>query len=387
MAMKSIGLDLGTSAIKGVLYDGKQVLAEGHRDVPLLREGEKVEIDALGHWEDAWSLICELGRQSDEAIVGIAMAAASGNTLLTELDGTPRTRIVSWLDKRESPLEPVDLHELVGWPWNGGFPLVHLAWWRQHKPELMADNPNVFMNNDWLAFKLTGKRGLDHSSATPFFLQDQARGVYSEELLALVGLLPSQLSPLCPSGTEIGRLRPELANGNLTCDTKVYSGSFDHPSAARAVGMTTPGDILLSCGTSWVGFSPIDTRRVRKGFLCDPFESYRGGPWGEIFSIARIGLELESFIVSRYGDGADRYDLFNSEALATEGAARDLVLSTIDRFKSRLEFTPRRLVMVGGPSEGKAWRHFIGERLGLTVEISPFAKQAGAVGAAMLAQQ
>ena len=50
MAMKSIGLDLGTSAIKGVLYDGKQVLAEGHRDVPLLREGEKVEIDALGHW-------------------------------------------------------------------------------------------------------------------------------------------------------------------------------------------------------------------------------------------------------------------------------------------------------------------------------------------------
>ena len=63
------------------------------------------------------------------------------------------------------------------------------------------------------------------------------------------------------------------------------------------------------------------------------------------------------------------------------------MLETIDKFKARLEGRPRRLVMVGGPSEGKGWRHFLAERLELAVEASPFAKQAGAVGAAMLAAQ
>jgi sugar (pentulose or hexulose) kinase len=243
------------------------------------------------------------------------------------------------------------------------------------------------MNNDWLAFLLCGKRGLDHSSATPFFLQDQAKGEYAPSLLAAAGVSASQLSPLYPPGTAIGTLKPELAGGNLTEKTVIATGSFDHPSAARAVHVTKPGEVLVSCGTSWVGFTPIPERRVRKGYLCDPFLSSRGGPWGEIFSIARIGLSLEETIVRLAGKGDDRYKLFNDMALTEDGEARKTMLETIDKFKARLEGRPRRLVMVGGPSEGAGWRHFLAERLELEVEASPFAKQAGAVGAAMLAAQ
>ena len=98
-------------------------------------------------------------------------------------------------------------------------------------------------------------------------------------------------------------------------------------------------------------------------------------------------MTLEDTIVRLAGTGDDRYKLFNEMALAEDGEARKTMLETIDKFKARLEGRPRRLVMVGGPSEGKGWRHFLAERLELAVEASPFAKQAGAVGAAMLAAQ
>jgi sugar (pentulose or hexulose) kinase len=383
--MKTIGLDLGTSALKGVLFDGEKIVAESAREVTFIRDGDMVEIAPQAHWADCLSLIRELAAASDEPVAAIAMAAASGNTLVAAPDGTPKTNIISWLDKRPSPIAPIDLHELVGWPWNGGFPLVHCAWFKANCPEVFGNSGQLFMNNDWLAFLLCGKRGLDHSSATPFFLQDQAKGEYAPSLLAAAGVSISQLSPLYPPGTAIGTLKPELAGGNLTTKTVIATGSFDHPSAARAVHVTEPGDVLVSCGTSWVGFTPIPERRVRKGYLCDPFLSSRGGPWGEIFSIARIGLSLEETIVRLAGKDDDRYKLFNDMALSEDGEARKTMLETIDKFKARLEGRPRRLVMVGGPSEGAGWRHFLAERLELEVEASPFAKQAGAVGAAMLA--
>ena len=114
--MKTIGLDLGTSALKGVLFDGEKIVAEGAREVTFIRDGEKVEIAPQAHWADCLSLIRELAAASDEPVAAIAMTAASGNTLVAAPDGTPKTNIISWLDKRPSPIAPIDLHELVGWP-------------------------------------------------------------------------------------------------------------------------------------------------------------------------------------------------------------------------------------------------------------------------------
>ena len=67
------------------------------------------------------------------------------------------------------------------------------------------------------------------------------------------GITERQLPELVPSGSLIGTLKPELCGGALTAKTRIVAGSFDHPTAARAAGVTRPGEMLLSCGTSWVG--------------------------------------------------------------------------------------------------------------------------------------
>ena len=187
--------------------------------------------------------------------------------------------------------------------------------------------------------------------------------------------------------TFCGYLRKEFQRGNLTAQTALITGSFDHPAAARAVGVTEPGSMLLSCGTSWVGFYPAAKREdIACRELCDVFQSESGGAWGAMFSLGGVGVELEKFIVSRYGNVPSRYDDFNAEALSGSNPARDMMLSVICRFKERLDGrNVRKMVMCGGPSEGAAWLKLIESQLKIELQVSPYQSFTGAVGAAKIA--
>ena len=170
--------------------------------------------------------------------------------------------------------------------------------------------------------------------------------------------------------------------------TAAGSHTFTHPAGARAANVLEPGDMLMSCGTSWVGFHPVRRREdVPENELCDTFRSASGGCWGAMFSVAKIGVEAEAFIRARYGSAADRYDAFNAEARRAGSPAREMMLAVIRRFKERFDRHPgiRRVVLSGGPSEGETWRELIEDALKTDVELSPYRSYTGAVGAAQIA--
>ena len=85
--------------------------------------------------------------------------------------------------------------------------------------------------------------------------------------------------------------------------------------------------------------------------------------------------------------GAQRYEEFNSEAEKAGSPAHEMMLSVIRRFKERFDRHAgvERIVLSGGPSEGKTWPKLIEECLKVKVEISPYHSYTGAVGAAQLA--
>ena len=205
---------------------------------------------------------------------------------------------------------------------------------------------------------------------------------YEQKYLDYYSLSTDRLPELVPTGTEIGCLKEEFCSGMLTKDTKVFAGSFDHPAAARAVKVLTPDDMLLSCGTSWVGFQPIpaDTQ-VATGELFDPFQSSSGGYAAKMFSLAAVGIEIENFIQTHYGNSPDAYDRFNADP-----EALPLMQSIVDKAAEKiLACSPKRIVMTGGPSEGEAWRRLLLKKLP-ALEFSSMQSFAGAVGGAMIAQ-
>ena len=92
--MNFIGLDLGTGAVKGVVWDGEKVVYGNSVEVAFIREGDAVEIDTKVYRESVLKLIRDLAAASDAPVAGIAMCAASGNTLVTAADGTARVRVL-----------------------------------------------------------------------------------------------------------------------------------------------------------------------------------------------------------------------------------------------------------------------------------------------------
>ena len=389
--MTSIGLDLGTGAIKGVCWSQqKGILHKISERVTFEHPApDHAELDPRQYRKQVLQIITALAGAAEEKISGISFAAASGNTLLCTQKGAPLTPIISWLDKRLKEWQPPELWQVrktTGWPAIPTFPLMHLEYFRRTAPELLK-NAVVAMNNDYLTWYLCGEHVLDNSNAAPFYFWDQENNTPAP-YLDYYGLNSSQLPRIVPTGTTVGTLKEEFCKGNLTPETRIVAGSFDHPAAARAVNVLEPGSMLLSCGTSWVGFYPCRTRSdVPAKELCDTFQSGSGGCWGAMFSLAKVGVEVEQFICGRYGNRPQRYEEFNSEAEKAGSPAHEMMLSVIRRFKERFDRHAgvERIVLSGGPSEGKTWPKLIEECLKVKVEISPYHSYTGAVGAAQLA--
>ena len=386
MADSYIGLDLGTSNLKGVLIRGGRIAASAVRRVAFLRpEPDRTEIEPEGYFALVLDLIRELAGRSGEPVAGIAAAAASGNTLLLEPDGRCAGNIVSWLDARQAvcDLDPERVYRTIGWPYVGCMSIAHLLWFRERG---MLAGRHVCMNNDFVTAKLTGCDQADYSSATPFYLVDQERRCYSEWMLEAFGLKEEQLPALSGSGCAIGPLLPGFRGGALTGDTVIYTGSFDHPAAARSVGLTREDELLLSCGSSWVAFTASAERPLdrAKNVLVDPYLSESGGPWGAMRSLAQAGLRFEAFVVEHFGGGDDRY--FRLRENAARSDVRAFLAGMVRDFAAIMpERRIRRIYMVGGVAQDDVCPRMIAEVTGCEVLVPGFHQYAGCVGAAVMA--
>ncbi len=443
-----VGLDVGTSAVKGVLLgeDGR-TLAHAVRPTDLRRPAPgQAELDPDGHYRRVCSLLRELAAAAPPGgrVAALAMAAASGNTLLTDEAGRPLTPILSWMDRRavgrgEELLPGLDfagIHGVVGWPWSEMFPLAHLAWLRRERPQdytrATRGGGRCAMDTDWLLFRLTGRWGMDPSTATTFYLQDQVGRRWHRPYLSLLDVPESALSRPAPSGTSLGPLTPQAATDTgLPPDTRVVLGAFDHPCAARGTGILQPGELLLSCGTSWVGFYPLADRDLAIGqrMLVDPFLQ-PAGPWGAMFALTANGVAIDwciDHLVLASGEdaggepAADRYAIFNRAAAGAPPGAGGLFLNTCRGVEETAARAPaaaaghsreevaravmegtafemrrridglaaagigaQRLAMVGGPAESPVWPALLAEVTGLEMRLVN-GRTAGAFGAAVLA--
>jgi sugar (pentulose or hexulose) kinase len=434
-----IGLDVGTSAVKGVLVSsGGETLAAARRSASLLRpQSGRVELEPEEHYRTVCSLLQELASRAPRGarVRALAMSTASGNVLLTDGGGRPLGNILSWLDTRSvgrtaellPGFDPAGFHQVSGWPYGEMFPLAQLAWLRRHEPDSWRRAAHVGMNTDWLLYRLCGRWGMDPSTATTFYLYDQRARTWHRPYLELLGLEEDRLSRLAPSGQALGTLSPRAARDTgLPRTARVVLGCFDHPGAARGAGVLDPGELLLSCGTSWVGLYPLAERGpgIRQKLLVDPFLS-PGGPWAAMVALTAIGVTIEKyidrFLLEPGEDSAGKFEILNAAAAACPAGAGGLRL---DLYRDRTDFLrevrdplggrpreqlaralmegaalvmrrtrrelaaagigARRLVMVGGPSESPVWPRIVAEMCGLELELAG-GQNAGAAGAAVLA--
>ena len=414
MNFATIGIDLGTSGIKGALCSGTgEVLATVTRSTALdrPREGEVVFSS-----DRCYEILCDVLQVLAKAGAGhtiraVSLSGATGDTLLLSREGRPLLPTMHWMDTRstdDAAIDPpgmtaADVHQTSGWPWFRGFPLAHLAWLKTHQAAAYKQAHRVGMNLTYQYYKLCGAWVIDPSTATTFYLQDQQRQQWHQPYLDWLDLTTEQLPELLPSGSCVGRISAQTAyETGLEEGCSVVLGAFDHPSAARGSGVTQVGEFMLSLGTSWVGFYPVKERKraLDQKMLIDPFLSNENGAWGAMFSLGKAGERLNAAFLSTYPEAPDvatRYvQIEHDLQQAMKGSApeneatlmiRDLVETMHKKMDdySRQGFPVERIVLVGGPSANQAIVALFKQIMGKQILVTPSAGHSGAVGAAGLA--
>lgn len=425
-----IGLDLGTSAIKGILITSQgEVVAKSAIETKIIRYDDKrVEFDAQDHYIKTAAVIKELSRSisGNGSITALCIASASGNTLLADSQGKPLMNAISWLDQRvtdETDIvmgypDPEDIYETVGWGYSNSFPLAHLSWLRLHTPELLDSSEIVCMTTDYINYRLTGRWGIDHSTATTFYLQDQKSKMWNTDFLNRLGIPEYKLPALYKSGHLLGEISFTASEETgLMPGTKVILGSFDHPCAARGSKTLYQKQLLISCGTSWVAFFPLSDRddSISRNMITDVFTSDDGGCWAGMLSMPAIADNIDDYLRNHISPGDDRYKEFDRLAAMSPAGANGLIIDPVDKristditvypkkdiTRALMEGTVFRLksmldkhissgleissvTMVGGPTKADIWPQITADILGIDISIIN-SLHAGAFGAAILA--
>jgi xylulokinase len=260
-----LGLDIGTTAAKAVLFDltGTE-LGQAEQPYPLATpQSGWAEQDPEQVWQATVSVIQQVVNQAgpERQIVALALAAQSGSLIPARADGTPIYPMITWLDTRAAAIikqwQAEGLEEMVrsvsGWPLHPGMPLPNIAWLRQFKPDAFAVAELFLSLLDFLNHRLTGIFCADLSSGAEMQLVDVAAAQWSPQLCDLVGITPNHLARLEPAGAIVGHLTPQASRlTGLSTQTLVVNGGHDQCCTALAMGMTGPGQVMLATGTAWV---------------------------------------------------------------------------------------------------------------------------------------
>ena len=267
-----IGLDLGTSGLKGILIDADQkVLAEATAPLTVQRPHDGWSEQSPDSWITAAEAVLDkLSAHGLGAVRGIGLSGhMHGATLLDATDDVLRPCIL-WNDTR-SHVEAAEMdgdplfRRVTGNIVFPGFTAPKLVWVRRHEPAVWDRVAKVLLPKDYLRLWLTGDHVGEMSDAAGTAWFDTGRRDWSEDLLSATGLTRAQMPRLVEGSAVSGQLRSELASRwSLPAGVVVAGGGGDNAAAGVGVGVVKAGQAFVSLGTSGVLFA------ANNGYQPDP---------------------------------------------------------------------------------------------------------------------
>jgi xylulokinase len=267
-----IGLDLGTSGVKGLLMSGDQrVLAEASAPLTVSRPFEGWSEQSPADWIAATEQVMEqLAAQGLRSVRGIGLSGQMhGATLLDAADEVLRPCIL-WNDSRsfeeaaELDADPM-FRRVTGNIVFPGFTAPKLMWVQRHEPALWDRVAKVLLPKDFLRLWLTGDHVAEMSDASGTSWFDTGARDWSDDLLAATGLSRGHMPRLVEGSAPSGTLRMALAGRwGLPEHVVVAGGGGDNAASGVGVGVVRAGEAFVSLGTSGVLFAAND------GYQPDP---------------------------------------------------------------------------------------------------------------------
>ncbi len=259
-----IGVDVGTTSTKAVLYDQQ---ANVLRD---FKQGYSLYRDATGMAEqDPDALVRAVEEVIRQAVadadlhqgklLAVSFSSANQSLILLDKEHRPLTRALTWADTRAKEVAnqlkrmPVgkQLFASTGTPLHPMSPLTKLLWLKKSHPELMDKAAYFGDIKSYLFWKLFGVFKFDISIASCTGMLNITNGDWDPTALELTGVTKDQL-PEVVSGTtqEIGLTPEAVAAMNIPAKTPFIYGAFDGALSNLGVGAIKKDTVAITIGTS-----------------------------------------------------------------------------------------------------------------------------------------
>src|SRR5271168_4401435 len=328
-----LGIDVGTSGTRAVILDRQgTVLASGTEEHTQFASPQPgwAEQDPRDWWRAAAIAVRKALQASGLTAESIAAVGFSGQmhgaVLLDENDEVIRPALI-WCDQR-TEAQSKELERTIGLdrllqltcnPPLTNFTLTKLLWVREHEPRNWDRVRKVMLPKDYVRLRLTGESATDVADASGTLLLDVANRCWSSEVLRRTGIDISLLPALFESQQICGRISAEGANATgLAAATPVFAGAGDQAAGAVGIGVTRPGTVSATIGTSGVVFAATDRPSLDPQGRLHTFCHAIPNRWHVMGVTQAAGLSLrwfrDNFDKTPSEDKQDPYERIASEA-------------------------------------------------------------------------
>ena len=340
-----LGIDIGTSSVKAILYDPDSVgiVALGQQEYPIYKPApDRAEQDPDDWWNATVQCVrSALNRAGRHDVIGISLCGQMHGGALLDRNQQPIGRAIIWPDQR-SIAEVGDLIAMIGAQRYAqiagtlpatGFMAATLLWLKRHDPDLLAQVAQVVFPKDYVRLKLVNEVATDMSDAAASGLFDITAKTWSTEIIHRAGLPTDIFPPLLDSQALAGELTAAAAAElGLVEGIPVIVGSADQPATTIGSGIAQPGKALIAIGSGGQVVTPLrpptgDTTALATDPRLHVFNHAIPGMWYILGAILSAGLSLRWLrqVVGMEGLGSAAYERFSAEARTVAPGAEGLI--------------------------------------------------------------
>ena len=436
-----LSIDIGTSSLRAVLFDGNGRALEGME----ARQNSAIQVDPHGAaeadpdelLEGVFSCIDRVLERAGKLcyrISGVASCTFVNNVLGVDGENRAVTPLTTYADTRaegevqslKSDFNEGEVHDRTGCRFHPSYLPARFLWLARSNPKLFGRAARWLSIGEYMEQKLFGEAAVTYSVASWTGLLDRFNLVWDKQLLARLGLAKENLSPLTDVDQPRSGLRSEFAR-RWPALAKVpwFPAVGDGAAANIGSGCVSARQVALSMGTTSALRVVLRDPPVRlpAGLWCyrvDRRRSLLGGALsegGSVYAWMKASLNLgsdASLEETLAGMEPDRHGLTFLPFLAGErapgwagharAAVQGLSLATtpVDILRAGMEAVAYRLALVfellrpmipgvpgviasgGALLHSPAWVQIVTDVLGAPVAMSAVEEASGR-GAALLA--
>lgn len=258
-----IGIDLGTSTVKGALFDEQGVpVAEARRDIPLEGKEGEAEQDPYAFLTATLEIIRQLVATPNVpkgSVAGLCLDGQMGGAMAVDANLEPLTAwYPSSLNTAYLPLqgrlyEHFSERDIISR--SGSQPILG-AWllkWRE-TPAVWQKLDKVMLLANWVAGRLAGHKG-EHAFTDPSYLTwtglaDTQKRIWSPEILSALELDEQVLPRIVEASAVVGFVTDKVAGQTgLQQGTPIVAGVGDQVAGFIGAGVVYPGQLIDVSGT------------------------------------------------------------------------------------------------------------------------------------------